>query len=231
MKDIYNDQTYLSNNPTWGEEDAPMKAEAIAALLKKNNMSFQTLAEAGCGSGEILVQLQKKFPQAEQFLGYDISNDAVSIARKKQTEKIRIETGDITKASLYVDLLLVIDVLEHIPDYFSFLEGIRPRARNTIFHIPLDMSVWSLFREKMLIESKNRVGHIHAFTEDFILDILKERGFDIIDKVYTPPTYSHFNFKQNIADGLRKMIFMINKKFAAKTIGGYSIMVLTKNRT
>ena len=233
MKDIYNDQTYLKHNPTWGEEDAPMKAEAIAGLLGKNTISFRTLAEAGCGSGEILVQLEKKLPNAEKFYGFDISKDAFQIAAKKETDKIHFELLDLagsTKPELHFDILLVIDVLEHLPDYFAFLNGIRSKSMYTVFHVPLDMSVWSLFREKMLIESKDRVGHLHAFTEEFILSILKENGFDIIDKMYTPPTYTHQSIKQKITHGIREFLFLLNKKLASKTIGGYSIMVLTKNR-
>ncbi len=83
MNDIYNDQTYLRNNPSWGEEDAPMKADAITRLLLKNNIDFKTVAEAGCGSGEILVQLENKFPETEKFYGFDISKDAFQIAVKK----------------------------------------------------------------------------------------------------------------------------------------------------
>ncbi len=230
MADIYNDKTYLRNNPSWGEEDASMKSEAISMLLKKNGIAFNTVAEAGCGSGEILVQLQHLFPQAEKFFGYDISRDAISIAIKKQTNQIIFENGDITAAKLYVDLMLVIDVIEHIPDYFGFLDGIRDKSAYTVFHIPLDMSVWSLFREKMLIESKERVGHIHHFTEEFTLQMLTDQGFTIIDKMYTPPTYTHTSIKQKITHGIRSMLFMVSKKFASKTIGGYSLMVLAKNR-
>jgi len=233
MNDIYNDQTYLKHNPRWGEEDAPMKANAIAQLLSKNNISFKRLAEAGCGSGEILVQLEKKFPGTEGFYGFDISKDAFQIASPKETGKIHFELFDLSGSNnpdLHFDVLLVIDVLEHIPDYFTFLKGIQNKSIYTVFHIPLDMSVWSLFREKMLIESKNRVGHIHAFTEEFILDMLKDHGFDIIDKIYTPPTYTHTSFKQKITHGIRNFLFFLNKKMASKTIGGYSIMVLTKNR-
>lgn len=208
-----------------------MKAAAIARLLKRNNIFFKTVAEAGTGSGEILVQLQKTFPATEKWYGFDISRDAFAIASQKQTDKLRFELADITKeANLHIDLLMVIDVIEHIPDYFSFLEGIKDKSTYTIFHIPLDMSVWSLFREKILIESKSRVGHLHAFTEEFILDVLQDHGFELVDKLYTPPTFTHKSVKQKLTNGIRKFLFLVNKRFAAKTIGGYSIMVLTKNR-
>ena len=52
MPDIYNDATYLTNNPTWHEEDAPFKAERIRRLLARYpEVPRATVAEAGCGSG------------------------------------------------------------------------------------------------------------------------------------------------------------------------------------
>lgn len=82
----------------------------------------------------------------------------------------------------------------------------------------------------MLIESKSRVGHIQNFTKDFILQVLQDHGYTIIDKMYTPPTYTQTSAKQQFILVFRSMLFMLNRKFAAKTIGGFSLMVLTRNR-
>jgi SAM-dependent methyltransferase len=231
MKDIYNNNTYLNNNPTWHEEDAPFKARKIVDLLERNPITFQTVTEIGCGSGEILVQLEKKLPKVTNFFGFDISKDAINIAKKKEAGKIRFDVKDIASKNenYFYDLLLVIDVIEHVHNYFEFLDGIASKSKYAIFHIPLDICVWSLFREKMLIESKNRVGHIHNFTEDFIKSILADYGFEIIDQIYTPPTFETLSFKQGVANALRKVIFRIHKKFCTKTLGGYSILLLTKN--
>ena len=111
---------------------------------------------------------------------------------------------------IFFDVLLVIDVLEHIDNYFKFLDGIIKKGKYTIFHIPLDISIWSLFREKMLIESKERVGHIHNFTEDFIKNILEDHGFKILFQTYTPPTFKVKSFKGTIVNNIRKLLFKIN---------------------
>lgn len=233
MPDIYNDNTYLTNNPGWHEEDAPFKAGKIAALLQRNNIPLNTICEAGCGSGEILVQLAGTLKGVTSMIGYDISAQAINIAKKKETPLLKFEETDIasTHADVFFDLMLVIDVIEHIENYFAFLRGIVHKSRYTIFHIPLDMSMWSLFREKMLIESKKRVGHIHNFTEEFILSILEDNGFTILDKLYTEPTFEVTSAKQKFINSVRKMLFRINKRFCTKTLGGYSIMVLAKNNT
>lgn len=230
MKDIYNDATYLTNNPTWHEEDAPFKTERLLRLIQRNALPLRTVCEVGCGSGEILVQLARALPAPTQFVGFDISQDAIAIARRKQTDRIRFEQQDFTQSHpVPYDVLLVIDVLEHLDDYFRFLRGIVTKARYTIFHIPLDLSIWSLLREQMLIESKARVGHIHNFTEDFILSVLSEYGFRVIDKLYTEPVYKHKTRKEQLLHVMREALFKLHPKFCTKSLGGYSIMVLTEN--
>ncbi|MDQ3111571.1 MAG: class I SAM-dependent methyltransferase [Bacteroidota bacterium] len=229
MNDIYNDETYLKNNPGWHEEGAGFKTERIIRLLEKHPISFKTVCEVGCGSGEIVVQLEKRLPPDVSFTGLDISKDAIGIAKKKETGKIKFFLKDIADQETNFDLILVIDVIEHIENYFKFLDTIVSKSNYTIFHIPLDISVWTLYREKMLIESKNRVGHIHNFTEDFILSILADHGFELIGKIYTEPVFESGSFKEKFTNGIRKFIFMINKKFCTKFMGGYSIMIVCKN--
>ena len=229
MTDIYNNRTYLLNNPTWHEEDSFYKAKKIAELLKKSALTFQTVCEVGCGTGEILVQLSLQFPSIKKFTGFDISNDVFPIAKAKETDKVCFKLEDITNVNETFDLILVIDVIEHLENYFLFLDTISTKSKYTVFHIPLDMCMWSLFREQMLIESKNRIGHIHNFTEDFITNILEERGYRIIDKLYTEPSFKNISTKQKVINNLRKLLFRINKRFCMKTLGGYSVMLLTQN--
>ena len=91
------------------------------------------------------------------------------------------------------------------------------------------MFVWSLFREQMLIESKERVGHIHNFSEGFILSILKDFGYNIISKRYTEPDYKSVSFKGKIKNTIKKALFKIAPRFTTKTLGGYSVLVLCEN--
>jgi cyclopropane fatty-acyl-phospholipid synthase-like methyltransferase len=232
MDDIYNNQTYLEQNPLWHQEDAAFKAGFVFSILKRNNISYQTVGEVGCGSGAVLEELNKCNNNAAiNYIGFDISKDAIGIAQQKTTSNLRFELKDITETSDQdrFDVLLIIDVIEHLPNYFSFLESIHKKSSYTIFHIPLDMFVWSLFREKMLIESKKRVGHIHNFSEDFILSVLEDHGYTVMDKQYTEPDYSSTTLKQKLVNGLKKVLFKVSPRFCTKTLGGYSIMVLCKN--
>lgn len=228
--DIYNDHTYLTNNPTWHEEDAIFKADRIERILRKHPIKFESVCEVGCGSGEILVQLQKRFPDAHKWIGYDISSDAIAIAERKSNENLTFELKDIQLVAKEInyDLMLIIDVIEHLDNYFNFLDSIVEKSRYFVFHIPLDMCLWSLMREGILIESKKRVGHIHNFTEDFIKSILNDHGFKIIGQIYTEPIAKVHSFKQQIVNVMRNILDMINPWLCSKTLGGYSIMLLAE---
>src|SRR4051812_17341113 len=135
MTDIYNDRTYLKNNPDWHAGDASFKAGRILHLLEKIPEPFLTIAEIGCGSGQILVELGKKLPDQVLLYGFDVSDDAIHIASGKQTSRIKIQQADLvneSEDSYFFDVLLVIDVLEHVENYFKFLDGIKNKGKYTI---------------------------------------------------------------------------------------------------
>lgn len=48
------------------------------------------------------------------------------------------------------DLVLVLDVFEHVDDYLGFLRGLSRIARNIIFHIPLDISVMRVLASALI---------------------------------------------------------------------------------
>jgi SAM-dependent methyltransferase len=232
MEDIYNNSRYLSQNPSWHQEDSPFKAECIQKILQDFHITYQSVCEVGCGSGEILKLLQESYPVKNcVYHGYDISAEALNIATGKSNANLNFYCEDFTKKNLAqpYDVLLIMDVIEHLRDYFTFLETIKPKGKYTVLHIPLDMFVWSLFREQMLLESKSRVGHIHNFTEDFIVSVLTDMGYRIIAKRYTEPDYKAESFKGKCVNFLKKALFKVSPRFCTKTLGGYSLLVLCEN--
>lgn len=228
---MYRSGEYLRNNPDWHEEGAAGKAANILKILTRNGTSAKSIAEVGCGSGQILVELQHQLTASTQFHGYDISPDAYTICAAKANERLHFHLEDLAeKKDASFDLLLVIDVIEHIENYFAFLRKLRPMAPYFVFHIPLDLCTWTLFREDMLIESKARVGHIHNFSPKFARSILDDLGFETIDWFYTPPMFENMTGKQRFVNVLRKTTYAVSPNFAVKTFGGYSMMLLAKTR-
>ncbi len=78
---IYTDEgEYLKKNPMWHVEHSPWKAKQILKILSRNPINPKTVAEVGCGAGEILNQLHLSLPNDVSFTGFDISSDAIRIA-------------------------------------------------------------------------------------------------------------------------------------------------------
>lgn len=231
--EIYNDGQYEENNPTWNTTDATLKANWILSLLKKHQLNPQHVCEIGCGNGGILQALSEHLT-ATHFTGIDISKKAISLAQQNKNQRIIFREADILNPEFhieqYYDLILTIDLIEHLENYFEYLRKINKHSQYAMFHIPLDVSIWTLFREQMLIESKDRVGHIHNFTSDFILSVLRDMDYEIIDTIYTEPNYEPQGLKAKFIFGLRKFLFRINKRFCAKTIGGLSLLVLARTK-
>jgi len=220
---------YLNRNPTWHAEDSSWKAGLILKMLKKNSINPNSVAELGCGCGEILNQLQLSMPRNVIFTGNDISNDAIFFAKQKAKDRIEFKVGSFSESTERFDLLLIIDVFEHVDDYLGFLKLYKNKAKFTIFHIPLDISVQAILRNKLMYERK-QVGHLHYFIKETAIATLIDSGYEIIDCFYTAATIylPSKSIKSRLAILPRKLLYYTNQDFAAKLLGGFSLLVLTK---
>lgn len=231
MENLYTEKNgeYLMKNPSWHVEDSPWKASQILKMLGRNKLNPETVVEVGCGAGEILNQLYSQMPNNVRFTGYDISPDAIELAKRREKDRLKFKYEDFSKNQSESDLLLMIDVFEHIDDYLSFLKLCKGKAKNTIFHIPLDISISSLLRNKMM-DARKSVGHIHYFTKETALASLIDTGYEIEDFLYTAVSLDQPRklFRTKIAYWPRKILFSLNKDFAVKMLGGFSLLVLAK---
>ncbi len=230
IKDMYVSDEYLKNNPTWHAEDSLWKAQQIIKIIKKNEVVFNSICEIGCGAGEILVQLQKLVVKECKLTGYEISQSAYQICKEKENEKLKFEFKDFLEEESTFDLMLVIDVIEHIENYFDFLDKIRLKGKYKIFHIPLDLSVLNVLRKNALLKKRKKVGHVHYFTKELALQMLTDRGYEILDYFYTAGgvEIKSKNIKNRLLKIPRRILFAINKEFCVRVLGGYSFLVLTK---
>jgi SAM-dependent methyltransferase len=227
---IYGDGAYLRKNPTWHAEDSPWKARHIEKILRRNGLVPRSVAEVGCGAGEILVQLQKAFPDSDYF-GFEISPQAFSLCQERESSHIHFQLKDLLKEEArYFDVLLAVDVFEHIDDYLDFLRKLRDKAQFKIFHIPLDLSLQTLFRVSPILKQREVVGHLHYFFKDTALATLKYCGYEIIDSFYTPGGIegARLSLGARMLKFPRKFMFNINPDVTVRILGGYSLLVLAR---
>jgi len=234
VENIYTSGRYQENKPMWHAEDAPWKAEQIRKIIDKNKIQPKNIAEIGCGSGAIINELSKMpYLQGACFEGNDISPQAIEIAKQFENERIQFYQEDFLSEDndKYFDILMAIDVFEHVPDYMGFLNKCRRNATYKIYHIPLEIHVSSIFRNT-LICNRYSVGHIHYFTADSALASLRDSGHEIVDSFYTNAAIElfteHPSINRAVANVPRWLFSKFSVPFTARLLGGYSLLVLAK---
>src|ERR1700693_1839375 len=137
---IYTDGSYLAKTSgTWHLQDSLFKAQRISSMLARHReIKPNTICEIGCGAGGILAELQKILPQHTYFTGYDISPQAHALSGQFSNPRCQFILGDAFADTSKYDLVLVMDVIEHVEDYFSFLRYTKDKGDWKLYHIPLE---------------------------------------------------------------------------------------------
>lgn len=230
--DFYTKGDYLQNHPNWHTEDAGWKASNILKMIHMNNLNPKSVVEIGCGAGEILKKMQEKLPAETILEGYEVSPQAFEMSKSRSNEKLQFYLKSLTEipGNSNHDLALMIDVFEHVDDYYGFLREAKDKAKHIIFHIPLDLSVQSVWRGYPLLRKRKNSGHIHYYTKDTALATLEYSGFEVIDWFYTG-SYIDLpsrTLKSKLAKIPRQLLYKMNHDFGVRVLGGYSLMVLAK---
>lgn len=228
--EMYNNGQYLRLHPGWDGEDAVLKSSWIITMIDKHKLPVNEVIEVGCGSGKILSELSHHYTNA-RFKGYEISPEALSIAKQYAGERIELYEQELPDNMQPADLLLLIDVLEHVPDYYGLLENLRSAAKHFIFHVPLDLSCRSLMKPQLLWNEREHSGHIHYFSKEMVLWMLRDAGYTVTDWWYTKPSsdlQKTKGLKGQTKKSIRNISFNLSKDKAVKWWGGYSMLIAAK---
>lgn len=226
---IYTNGSYLAKTGgTWHLEDSLFKAQRIASMLARHaEINPNTICEIGCGAGGILAELQKMLSDHITFTGYDISPQAHALSARFSNPRCQFVLGDAFADSLKYDLVLVMDVIEHVEDYFLFLRHSKGKGDWKLYHIPLDAYVSGILRGN---NSWDTAGHLHLFTIETALKALQHTGHRVIDWTFTDPSIAtpRKTTREKVANLVRRPLARLSKKFAARLMGGYSMLALAK---
>jgi SAM-dependent methyltransferase len=221
---VYNDGGYLSKNPGWHENDATWKASQVLSLLGDRNFRPKSIVDIGCGTGGVLGVMADAL-NGTRLVGYDLSSQAIGLVSR--SDKVELRVGTPQDVHDHYDLLLSLDVFEHVEDYIGFLRSLRPIADWFIFHIPLDSSAQSVVRERPLLAVRSTVGHLHYFTRGTALASLETAGFSIsCDRLLFPNDVPGRRMKTRIANIPRSLGRRFSPQLSARILGGSTLLVL-----
>jgi SAM-dependent methyltransferase len=231
MSEMYASGAYRELNPTWHVEDSAWKAEQVRLAIERNGLKPRLVCEVGCGAGEILHALADAFTET-RFVGYDVADDAARHWRSRGDERVTLEIRDVLAepAGLSCDLILALDVIEHLDDYRGALRVLRECGEHKLLHIPLDVSAQTVVRKGSLRRLRREVGHLHFFTRETALQALEDAGYDVLDARLTAPAIelSRPSPAFNIAKVPRRIMRRLDDDLAARLLGGFSLLVLAR---
>lgn len=167
------------------------------------------------------------------FTGYEISPQAFKLCKGRTNDRLAFCLKNYCdEPSNSCDLILLIDLIEHLEDYFRFLRDVRNKSPYKILHIPLEMFAVAIMYPRFLLGQRKKVGHLHYFSKDTALQMLKDLNYEIIDYQYTagyvlPRQHS---IKDKLLKIPRRLLFPVFPDFTVKLFGGCSLLVLVKSR-
>lgn len=231
MNNFYTSGDYFQNNPTWDIEDSKFKFTKLKDIILKNHINFKSICEVGCGAGEILSLFKNNFHDIDVY-GYDIAEGLKKFWDDKKD--INLYNQDFVKNNQKkYDIIFFSDVIEHLDNPFEYLQYSKSHSKYIIIYLPLDLSIRSLIFDKLIIRQVDNVGHINFYTKNIFLNLLKHKGFNVIDFFFNNP---HKFKKNNLSSGqlLSKYFriflnFILPKNLYATIFGGETITILIKS--
>jgi SAM-dependent methyltransferase len=175
---IYTSGEYLQNNPTLDVEDTPWKLEKILPALdnfvKDSIVKDITLLDVGGGAGLILKgvsdYLRERNINVKKY-SLDLSKEMLQIQKENNPDMITLLEGGIEKTSFRdkgIDLVLMVDVLEHVSDPVAALKELNRISKYVIFKVPLEDNLYYnmlnfIKRGGLRRYIINKVGHINSY--------------------------------------------------------------------
>jgi cyclopropane fatty-acyl-phospholipid synthase-like methyltransferase len=225
----YENGDWLAKNPEWGEGDARWKAGQVAQILADHGLEPSSVCDVGCGTGGVLDALRDLLPGDPRLVGYEISADGLSLASPERRERIELVHGTLDGTEEQFDIVMALDVFEHVPDYMGFLEGLRPHGRRFVFHIPLDMNVKLVLRGANL-RAREALGHIHYFSRETALATLADTGYRVLEDRFTKPSLELVG-REGVSKVLRwprRIGMKLSPVLTARLAGGFPLLVLAE---
>lgn len=185
IREGYLNGEYLRKNPLWHADEAPWKVKYILQMIARHKLAPTTICDVGCGAGEVLRLVHEGLGQRCRCCGYDLSPQALARSRRLSSDGLEFKLADIREEpDAHYDLMLLMDVVEHVEDCFGFLRDLKPKAEYKLIHLPLDLSVRNVLLGR-LREFRAAYGHLHYFTKELGLEMLRDAGYEVIDHLYT----------------------------------------------
>jgi len=184
------DAIYRENAEKWSF--ALLDAIAFASIAEYTN-NPEKVMDFGCGNGHTLEFFSKRWRNAK-YTGIDISNVALEIARKKLPDASYYNAVPVGEKW---DLIIMMGVLEHMPDISGALEHISGLLEEGgyLYIVVPNCLAYSDSKEEGFRQSSNEVGqeewHLKRSTWE---GMLMASGLKPVQAIYGPSRQDEFGW-------------------------------------
>ena len=245
IQNLYDSGSYQKNTNNWEDSTGLQRARALIRSLRGNMSGIASVLDVGCGSGGVIrrlhciARLEKEiFTQNVRIVGCDPSEQAISLSRSLSYSISDIEyrhclLEDFHFSAEKFDLVLLIHVLEHVPDMLEMIESSFRLSRHVYINVPIEATILYALRPGVLAAQYTRYGHIHFFDESFFRKFLESNGFCVL---YSGHSYDYRGQSRTlpraILYSLRMIVALIfGPSISNKLLGGISATYLITKRT
>jgi ubiquinone/menaquinone biosynthesis C-methylase UbiE len=230
---IYTSGEYIRKNPTLDVEDTPWKLTKLLPLIdefvRDSSLKEIKLLDVGGGAGLILKEIStylKKMNISVKKNALDLSKEMLQIQRENNPDINIIINGDISETSLdnkSIDLVFMIDVLEHVPDAVKALKELSRISKYVIFKVPLENNLYYNFLNLIKTGGLRRditekVGHINFYNFKELKkqiathtgEILRYYFTNVFEYYLSKDYYKRIVAKEKILYTLGKLAFAIS---------------------
>ena len=180
-----------------------VKRKIVKSISHKKNIN--NILDAGSGFGQYCYFCKKKFPDAE-IVGIDINqnyiDDCNQFAEKAGIEGLKFRKEDLTAISYKnrFDLILSVDVLEHIKDDIRLLSLLNDAVKPDGFIIISTPTIYRKHKKDgMFVDEHEREG----YAEKEIMEKLKNSGFSTIDITYSYGIWGDLSWRLGIRNFMK----------------------------
>lgn len=208
IRDLYLKNEYIKKNPSLHEKDFEWKISKIVPfidiIIKKNyiNSNEINLLDVGGGAGLILKEISNYIERSYNIrvkkYALDLSPGMLAV-QEKNNPNVRLLNEDICSTSLLnkeIDIALMIDVIEHIPNSDKALRELGRISRFAIFKVPLEDSLisnaWNFLKQGQPRQNAiDTIGHINIYNPITLKSQIRQNGGSILNLFFTN-VYEYF---------------------------------------
>jgi SAM-dependent methyltransferase len=159
------------------------KTEQLVKLVPAH-LIFDNILEIGCAIGILLNNIAEHF-SIKNIFGLDISSENIKVARDLYPDGTFFQgtIDDLStifrnKAFTKFDLVILSDIIEHVPDDLRFLSTVKEISSYVLINLPLEKCYKNRNRKYGMEDPS---GHLRCYDEKEALSLINKAGLNIIN--------------------------------------------------